>query len=264
MPVKLSIITVNLNNAPGLESTLSSVQKQTFRDFELIVIDGGSTDGSLQVLEKFRNTVSYFISEKDQGIYDGQNKGILKSKGEYVQFLNSGDELADPDVLKKIFDTAQDADLIYGDVILVNGANITGRKPHPEELTIQFFLKDTITHQAQIIKTELFRKSGMYNLRYRIAADYEFLVRIFKLPGIKFSHIPVDIVAYDISGFSSRPELLALHKVERREIQFKYLPFFPVFIYQAYSRFVSTGIYNSPLIFRFSRKIKNLFSGQNG
>ena len=99
--MKLSIITVNFNDSEGLERTIRSVISQTFRDFEFIVIDGGSTDGSVNVIKKYENHINYWVSEHDGGIYAGMNKGLRQAKGEFVNFMNGGDSYHSPDVLFK-------------------------------------------------------------------------------------------------------------------------------------------------------------------
>ena len=112
--MKYSIITVNYNNREGLKRTIESVIHQTFRDFEFIVIDGGSTDSSAEVLKAYDEHISYWVSEKDNGIYDAMNKGIRKATGDYLNFMNSGDCFYDDDVLRNVTAYASDADIITG------------------------------------------------------------------------------------------------------------------------------------------------------
>ncbi len=126
--VKLSIITVNLNNSAGLRKTIESIVKQTFKDFEYIIIDGGSTDGSAEVIKEFADKITYWVSEPDKGIYNAMNKGILHAKGEYLLFLNSGDWLADDDLLSKVFCEPRTADIIYGHMNFVSGDKILLRR----------------------------------------------------------------------------------------------------------------------------------------
>src|SRR5688500_2837476 len=117
---KLSIITINLNNISGLIKNFDSVFEQTFKDLEYIIIDGGSTDGSKEIIEKNAAKFSYSVSEKDKGIYNAMNKGIVKEKGEYIYFLNSGDYLVNNEVIDKVFHETEDKDIIYGDVIVAD------------------------------------------------------------------------------------------------------------------------------------------------
>ncbi|MEG1573526.1 MAG: glycosyltransferase family 2 protein, partial [Bacteroidales bacterium] len=117
---KLSIITINLNDAAGIEKTLKSIwEKQSFRDFEHIVIDGGSKDGSVEVIKKYEKNLAYWISEPDKGIYNAMNKGIAKATGEYLLFINGGDWLAD-DVLAEVFAIPFEEDIVYGDFTYVS------------------------------------------------------------------------------------------------------------------------------------------------
>ena len=116
---KLSIITINLNNAEGLRKTIPSVISQTYCDFEYIVIDGGSTDGSVDVIKKYADKLSYWVSEPDAGIYNAMNKGIRKAGGEYCQFLNSGDWLVAPDVTERMAKDMPDCAICYGNMITI-------------------------------------------------------------------------------------------------------------------------------------------------
>ena len=112
--MKLSIITVNYNDAEGLERTIKSVMSQSFKDFEFIIIDGGSTDASVDVIKKYENNIDYWVSETDGGIYQGMNKGLRQAQGEYVNFMNGGDSYYSPDVLNEIFALNSNADIITG------------------------------------------------------------------------------------------------------------------------------------------------------
>ena len=114
---KLSIITINYNNADGLQKTIKSVISQTFKNFEYIIIDGHSSDKSIDVIKENENYFAYWCSEKDRGIYDAQNKGIQKAKGDYLLFLNSGDCLENEKVLEKVFALTPKEDLLYGELI---------------------------------------------------------------------------------------------------------------------------------------------------
>lgn len=116
--MKLSIITVNLNQADGLAKTLDSVREQSFRDFEHIVVDGGSTDGSLEVIRARADGLAFWASEPDAGIYAAMNKGLRRAQGEYVYLLNSGDRLYSPDTLERVFaHEERGEDLLYGNTV---------------------------------------------------------------------------------------------------------------------------------------------------
>ena len=118
--MKLSIITVNLNNKDGLQKTIDSVISQTYKDFEWIIIDGGSTDGSKELIENYSDYVSYWVSEPDKGIYNAMNKGIKQSHGEYLQFLNSGDIFIEDNTLKQVVSQLVNEDIVFGYAVIIN------------------------------------------------------------------------------------------------------------------------------------------------
>lgn len=168
--MKLSIITVNLNNCEGLQKTIDSVICQTFRDFEWIVIDGGSTDGSKELIEQYADHFAYWVSEPDKGIYNAMNKAIKVAKGEYLQFLNSGDWLANSTALQDVFNTNPSADFVYGNHIERDGSIEAG----PEPLTFQRMYRSTICHQDVFHSKRLFAER-QYDENYKIASDWKFL-----------------------------------------------------------------------------------------
>lgn len=168
--MKFSIITVNLNNCEGLKKTIDSVVSQTFQDFEWIIIDGGSTDGSRELIEQYAEHFAYWVSEPDKGIYNAMNKGIKVAKGEYLQFLNSGDWLASNTVLQDVFNANPAADFVYGDHIERDGSIETG----PDPLTFQRMYRSTICHQDIFHSKRLF-EDRQYDESFRIASDWKFL-----------------------------------------------------------------------------------------
>ncbi len=116
---KLSIITVNFNNATGLQKTFDSVFEQTFKDFEYIIVDGGSTDGSEEIIERNRDKINYWVSEKDKGVYHAMNKGMAKASGDYLLFLNSGDHFKDENILLEVMPELDGTGIVYGNIFLV-------------------------------------------------------------------------------------------------------------------------------------------------
>lgn len=150
--MKLSIITVNRNNTEGLRKTIESVVSQTYTDFEYIIIDGASTDGSVDIIKEYADRITYWVSEPDNGIYNAMNKGILKAKGEYLQFLNSGDWLTNNDVLKYVFDLRRDEDVLYGDEFLFYNINKIVRKAYPQKLTFYDLFVGSISHEGSFYK----------------------------------------------------------------------------------------------------------------
>ena len=202
--MKLSIITVNLNNCEGLQKTIDSVVAQTFRDFEWIVIDGGSTDGSKELIEQYSDYFAYWVSEPDKGIYNAMNKGIKVAKGEYLQFLNSGDWLCNETALASSFAHEMDSDIVYGNMyILKNG--ILEEFRYPSVVTLHSLCNNSLGHCASFIKRELFQEE-LYNEKNKIVSDWEFFLKQ-ALKNKQFKHINETISCFDLNGISSNDEL---------------------------------------------------------
>lgn len=198
--MKLSIITVNLNNLNGLQKTIDSVIMQTFNDFEWIVIDGGSTDGSRELIEQHSNHFAYWCSEPDKGIYNAMNKGIAHAKGEYLQFLNSGDFLLDPNVLSNIFQSNHSADIIYGNAIVeINKKEYT--RTYPQNISLAYLFNYPINHQASFYKRSLYNER-LFDENYIIVSDYLFLIES-ALRGASFEYVDIMIVFSEGNGLSS-------------------------------------------------------------
>ncbi len=159
---RLSVITVNRNNAGGLAKTISSVITQSYRDFEFIIIDGASDDESPEIIRKNASHLSYWISEPDKGTYHAMNKGIKVAKGEYCLFLNSGDYLVHSTVLEKVFSHNIDADIISGDVLKIRPNNKFRRVSSPETISLHKLCIHSLPHQATLIRTSLFEEIGYY------------------------------------------------------------------------------------------------------
>jgi glycosyltransferase involved in cell wall biosynthesis len=200
--MKLSIITINKNNAAGLEKTIQSVTAQIFSDFEYIVIDGSSDDGSVEIIKKYAEKITYWVSEPDSGIYHAMNKGIKAARGEYCLFLNSGDILINKNTLNKIFEEISScpaSDIYYSDCV---NQNNTISMP-PKLLNIEYFIHDSINHQNSITKRELFLKHGFYDEKFEIASDWAFFISEFWVHKTKFTYIKHCISLYDTNGISS-------------------------------------------------------------
>ena len=172
---KISIITINYNNLGGLITTISSVKKQTWQEFEYIVIDGGSSDGSKEYIENEDQYIDYWVSEKDSGIFNAMNKGINKAKGEYLLFVNSGDHLFDDTVLEKNHNSIMEKDLIYFNLQMVRNG-ISRITKSPAELSFSDLYTSSLPHPATFIKRELFSKIGMYDESLRIVSDWKFFI----------------------------------------------------------------------------------------
>lgn len=213
--MKLSIITINRNNAAGLRRTLQSTfAGQTgFDDWEQIVVDGASTDGSFTVLDKWKGNphLGWHVSEPDTGIYNAMNKGAAHARGDYLLFLNSGDELI-TGILEEIFPTYADADILYGDEI----CRRPGRpewlwKVETEVVTPSLFIVLGLPHQACFISRSVHEQLEGYDESFRISADHEFFLRCSCHPDVTWKKIPFVVTAYGQgqSGVSSSPSNFA-------------------------------------------------------
>lgn len=222
---KLTIITINYNNLEGLKKTFESVFNQTFKDYEYIVIDGGSTDGSKEYIENYTNKFSYWVSERDNGVYNAMNKGILNAKCEYLFFLNSGDVFFDKDVLNNVINQLNEIDIVYGNVILDFG-NSTELEITPSDLDFQFLMDGGINHQATFFKRKLFFNSFLYNENYKISSDWEFLVYNIIIQNASFIKINQTISIYDKFGISSSKEYFETYLNERALTKEKYFKFY--------------------------------------
>jgi glycosyltransferase involved in cell wall biosynthesis len=201
--MQLSIITINLNNAAGLHKTIESVVNQTFTDFEFIIIDGGSTDESIDLIKKSGKYFTKWISEPDSGVYQAFNKGISFAKGKYLLFLNSGDFLIAYDVLKKIFSTAHTADILYGSFNISDKGQVNTVDP-PPFITFNALYNIGLAHQSTFVKRELFEKFGYYREDFKYNADIEFWYRTILFGGASTEKINVLVSDYNLDGISSK------------------------------------------------------------
>ena len=214
---KLSVITINFNNRNGLRKTIESVVNQTCKDFEYIVIDGGSTDGSVDVIKEYAGSIDYWVSERDRGCYHAMNKGAKIAQGEYVIFMNSGDGFYTNDVIDAFVKENPTEDVLCGDMFLSLGCvNYV-----PTELTFRYFYEGNLPHQACFIKTSL-QKKYPYNENLKIVSDYEFFLRILILENGTFRKINHIISFFDFNGISS--ENTGLHLREREAVQQSMFP----------------------------------------
>lgn len=212
---KLSIITINYNNAQGLRATHQSIAKQTFRDFEWLVVDGGSKDGSKEFVAEHAADVAWWCSERDGGIYNAMNKGILHATGQYLLFLNSGDTLFEPTTLQKVFDgEARDADVLYGDWREIQPWRCNKFRCSPHKVHYYYFATRPLCHQTAFIRASLL-KASPYDETYRICSDWAKWVELSR-EGRTFTHLPVTVCNYRRDGISYRAA--AQLRVEHKRI----------------------------------------------
>lgn len=222
--MKFSIITINLNNAVGLKKTIESVISQTFPNFEYIVIDGDSNDGSKDIIQQYHSQITYWVSEKDSGIYNAMNKGIKVAKGEFILFLNSGDYLVNECILEDAAKLIQsDKDICTGDIFLDNGKEIQLYK-NPDVVSAELMMLRTITHQSTFINTNLFRVYGEYDESFKIVSDWAFFLDMLILKNKKYQRIPIPVAVFDTSGISMNPTHLDLHLKERKQVLERLIP----------------------------------------
>ena len=196
--MRYSIITINYNNKDGLIHTIESVVRQTYKNIEYIVIDGGSTDGSVDVIKRHSASLSYWVSEKDNGIYHAMNKGIAKAHGDYCLFMNSGDIFHSSNVLDSVSKYQEDiicGKVIKGDAKIPNGHN----KP---QISLVDLMRTSLPHQAMVIKRELLIKHP-YDENYKIMSDWKFCIKALVFENCSFRNVDVIFADYDTSGIST-------------------------------------------------------------
>ena len=196
-----TIVTVVLNDVKKVEGTIRSVLLQKFSDYEYIVVDGGSTDGTLDVIGRYRDRIDRLIAEPDRGIYDAMNKGIREAKGKWINFMNSGDTFADENVLRKLADAAVSErwDILYGDVIIPgkNGERQL-RRANPEPCNIHRMF---CCHQSTFVRTSLM-KAGGFDINHPLSADFTFFKQCF-VSGCRFRYVGGPVAIFDKSGISN-------------------------------------------------------------
>lgn len=222
---KISVITINYNNRKGLQETILSVIEQNYLFIEYIIIDGGSNDGSADVIQSYQNQLSFWVSESDEGIYNAMNKGIRKATGDYILFLNSGDRLIDATILEEVVRAGLKHDLIYGDLLFFNDEKEWIWK-FPNELTFQYFYLSTIAHPSTFIKRTLFDQVGMYDEELKIVSDWKFFILALSKHNATYLHIDKIISAYNFDGISSKPQNLKAIDEERSQVLKLNFPFF--------------------------------------
>ena len=281
--MKLSIVTINYNNAEGLRKTLASVAEQTYRDIEHIVIDGGSTDGSVDVIKEYVSSnpksnpffkhAIIWASEKDNGIYNGMNKGLRKATGAYIEILNSGDVLTAPDVTERMVREVEKEEypaILYGNMMKDYGngkivRDTCGERMYTPE-SFLYFYKGTLNHDCAYIRRDLFEKYGLYNEDMKICSDWEWYVKAIALGGEKTVYTNIDVTIFDMNGVSeSHGKNAELIKKERREYLEKILPTsvlhdydmfaFPIEQYQRLKKYHMWGLayFIERVLFKFEK-----------
>ncbi len=241
--MQLSIITINYNNAEGLRKTMESVLAQTYTEIEYIIVDGASTDGSVDVIRELatRPTIKW-VSEKDTGIYNAMNKGIRMATGEYIQILNSGDILAADDVTERMFQAmgygqwAIDNEtnrqspianrpqipIFYGNMIKVNTQGKVVSKSGYTEYSLRQFYSSTLNHDCAYIRKDLFEEYGLYDESLKIVSDWKWYLQAIGLGRVKPVYVDIDVTIFDDGGISETQ--LDRRAAERRQVLEELLP----------------------------------------
>ena len=209
--IMISIITATYNSAKTINDTIKSVLCQTNKDFEYIIVDGGSTDETIDIVKSYESEFSgrlKWVSEKDKGIYDAMNKGIKMASGDIIGILNSDDYYTSDDILQTIADAfkCQNVDAIYGDIHFIkDGVPDKCVRYYSSRLFSPFWLRFGFmpAHPSFYCKREVFDKSGLYRLDYKIGSDYEMMVRLFRKHKISSRYVPKDFVTMRTGGASN-------------------------------------------------------------
>ena len=221
--MKISVITVVLNAVKTIERTIKSVLSQKYENIEFIVIDGGSTDGTLDVIAKYQSHLSYFVSEPDDGIYDAMNKGIKKATGDLIGLLNA-DDWYEPEVLQVVADAYKrtSADIIYGRTFLVDSQGI--KRLRKDTSIFELWRGSPACSQAIFISKKAYNSFGLYDTRYKIASDYDLLNRMLH-NGAKAARLETPLVNYSTTGVSSTFHVKCSE--EQLDITKKYIDEYP-------------------------------------
>lgn len=220
--MKYSIITINYNNCEGLRKTIESVISQSYQDYEFIIIDGGSNDGSRELIEQYSDNITYWVSEPDKGIYNAMNKGIHAAKGDYLNFMNSGDIFYSNEVLAQLTSIDSDADIIVGKDYHHNQESGKGFSSIlPTRISMVTFYMETLPHQGAFIRRSLFADAP-YDENLKIAADWAFYVRKIVFEDCSVCLIPIIVSQREPGGISCSQA--RYQKEEREKIIHKIMP----------------------------------------
>lgn len=216
--VFFNIICVTFNAASCISYTLKSIAEQTFKSYELLIIDGASNDNTVEIINNCIINNVKIISERDRGIYDAMNKGIQMATSDWIIFMNAGDSFASSFTLEKVYSVAVDssAEILYGNTIIKNSKK---KIPPPSSISKYYFFSNTLCHQSVFIKTKIFNEIGKHNLSYKILADRDFFFRAAKQK-IQFEKVDIDISIWDPDGFSSKN--ISIYKDEEKKFRKNY------------------------------------------
>lgn len=215
--MNVAVVTINHNNCEGLQKTIDSVISQINSSIEYIVIDGGSKDGSVDIIKNVEGKLTYWMSEPDRGIYHAMNKGFEHVTSDYVLFLNSGDTLHNDQVMEKFVDSQPEEVILYGDVIYdFNGKH--EKRTFPDHLKLSFLGSEALCHQTVFFKSSEIRKYPLFNEKLKIVSDWEHYLRLLFIHKCSQRHLQFPVTIYDTIGISNRGDNLELRKKERQDV----------------------------------------------
>ena len=227
--MKFSILTINRNNASGLEKTMRSVSSQTYKEFEYIVIDGASTDGSIEVIKKLESKFAHlkWLSEPDSGIYNAMNKGLRMASGEYIQILNSGDGLTADDVTERMLSELERQgfpSILYGNMVkcFPDGNKMVDKGFAGQEITMLGMFTGTLNHNPVYIRRDLFDKYGYYDENLKIVSDWKWYLHAIVFGGEEPRYVDLNVTLFDMTGISETNK--ELDKAERKQVLEQLLP----------------------------------------
>lgn len=212
---KYTIITINYNNAKELRHTIESVINQTYKDMEYIVVDGGSTDESVEIIKEYAENIDFWLSEQDNGVYNAMNKGLRHARGQYVNFMNSGDSFYSTHVLEEIDQQMGDADILFGNVCDSVSGKLYGGIKAGSEVTFLTLKKEILCHQATFYRREIFERHP-YDESLRLIADWKVNVQAIIFDNCKVKVVDTIVANYDLTGMSSTQG--KLHAEERQKV----------------------------------------------
>ena len=263
--MKLSLITINRNNALGLERTIKSVANQTIKEFEYIVIDGASTDNSVDVIKKYEPGFAHLIwvSEPDSGIYNALNKGIRMASGDYIQVLNSGDCIATSEVTEKMLmalEKAGNPSILYGNMIkcFSDGRKVVDKSFAGQDITMLGMFTGTLNHDSAYIRRDLFGKYGYYDEDLKIVSDWKWYLQAIIMGGEKPQYTDIDVTLFDMTGISESEKSKELIRKERNAVLEELVPAAYLKDYQHYSDdiYLMKRIHRYPWTYKLVRFIE--------
>lgn len=207
--MKISLLTVSLNSAATIKQTIESITSQDYKDIEYIIVDGNSTDATVEIIKSYNSFINAWISEPDKGIYDAMNKAISMATGEVVGILNSDDFYANDQILSQVAKAFLDPsiDVVFGDLVFVDPANLnkvvrkySSEKWHPEKFARGFMP----AHPTVFVRRRYYEQYGLFKTDYKIAADYELLIRFLYVHHLRYKYLPLTMVKMRRGGVSSR------------------------------------------------------------